>query len=100
MTARNNSFDEQAVLHELKQFLPALSPGKTFTYRNPLEGFQEQTFDDALRHASEMLGYRTTLSLEEYRSLYNSKRVKPGVLEKVLVEKKALPIHLNGRTRC
>lgn len=88
MTARNNSFDEQAVLHELKQFLPALSPGKTFTYRNPLEGFQEQTFDDALRHASEMLGYRTTLSLEEYRSLYNSKRVKPGVLEKVLVEKK------------
>ncbi|MDR6804198.1 uncharacterized protein YbcC (UPF0753/DUF2309 family) [Dyadobacter sp. BE34] len=88
MTARNNSFDELAVLHELKRFLPALSPGRTFTHRNPLEAFQHLHFHDALRHASEMLGYQTSLSLEEYRSLYNSKRVKPDVLEKVLVEKK------------
>jgi uncharacterized protein YbcC (UPF0753/DUF2309 family) len=88
MTAPDNSFDEQAVLHELKQFLPALSPGRTFTYRNPLEAFQELHFHDALRHASEMLGYRTSLSLEEYRSYYNSKKVKPGILERVLVEKK------------
>lgn len=88
MTARNNSFDEQAVLHELKQFLPALSPGRTFTHRNPLQAFQELNFHDALRHASEMLGYATSLSLEEYRSYYNSKKVKPGILEKVLVEKK------------
>lgn len=88
MTARNNSFDEHAVLHELKQFLPALSPGRTFTHRNPLQAFQHLGFHDALRHAYEMLGCHTSLSLEEYRSLYNSKRVKPGVLEKVLVEKK------------
>lgn len=88
MTARNNSFDEHAVLHELKRFLPALSPGRAFTHRNPLEGFQDLHFHDALRQASEMLGYQTYLSLEEYRSFYNSKRVKPGVLEKVLVEKK------------
>ena len=88
MTARNNSFDEQAVLHELCQILPALSPGRTFTYRNPLQAFQELNFHDALRHASEMLGYGTSLSLEEYRSYYNSKKVKPGILEKVLVEKK------------
>lgn len=88
MTARNNSFDEHAVLHELKRFLPALSPGRAFTHRNPLEAFQHLHFHDALRHASEMLGYQTSLSLEEYRSFYNSKRVKPDVLEKVLVEKK------------
>lgn len=88
MTARNNSFDEHTVLHELKLFLPALSPGRTFTYRNPLQAFQEHNFHDAVRLASEMLGYRTSLSLEKYRSLYNSKRVKPGVLEKVLVERK------------
>ncbi|MBO9613646.1 MAG: DUF2309 family protein [Dyadobacter sp.] len=88
MTARNNSFDEHAVLHALKQFLPALSPGRTFTYRNPLEAFQSLNFHDALRHASEMLGYHTSLSMEEYRSYYNSKKVKPGVLERVLVEKK------------
>jgi uncharacterized protein YbcC (UPF0753/DUF2309 family) len=88
MTARNNSFDEHTVLHELKQFLPALSPGRKFTYLNPLRAFQGQNFYDALRQASEMLGYRTSLSLEEYRSLYNSKKVKPDVLEKVLVEKK------------
>lgn len=88
MTARNNSFDEHVVLHELRQFLPALLPGRAFTRRNPLEAFQDFHFHDALRHASEMLGYKTSLSLEEYRSLYNSKRVKPDVLEKVLVEKK------------
>lgn len=88
MTARDNSFDEHAVLHELKRFLPALSPGRVLTHRNPLEAFQGLHFHDALRHASEMLGYQTSLSLEEYRSLYNSKRVKPDVLEKVLVEKK------------
>lgn len=88
MTARNNSFDEHAVLHELKQYLPALSPGRTFTHRNPLLAFQHLHFQDALRYASEMLGYATSLSLEEYRSFYNSKKVKPGVLEKVLVEKK------------
>jgi len=88
MTARNNPFDEHAVLHELKQFLPALVPGRTFTHRNPLQAFQHLEFHDALRQASGMLGYRTSLSLEEYRSLYNSKKVKPGVLEKVLVEKK------------
>ncbi|HWV33521.1 MAG TPA: putative inorganic carbon transporter subunit DabA [Dyadobacter sp.] len=88
MTARNNSFDEHAVLHELKRFLPALSPGRVLTQRNPLEAFQDFHFHDALRHASEMLGYQTSLPLEEYRSLYNSKRVKPDVLEKVLVEKK------------
>lgn len=88
MTARNNSFDEHAVLHELKQYLPALSPGRTFTHRNPLQAFQHLNFHDALRHASEMLGYGTSISLEEYRSFYNSKKVKPGVLEKVLVEKK------------
>ncbi|MGG7666461.1 putative inorganic carbon transporter subunit DabA [Dyadobacter sp. BHUBP1] len=88
MTARNNSFDEHAVLHELKRFLPALSPGRVLTHRNPLGAFQGLHFHDALRHASEMLGYQTWLSLEEYRSLYNSKRVKADVLEKVLVEKK------------
>lgn len=90
MTARNNSFDEHTVLQELKQFLPALSSGRRFTYLNPLRAFQEQNFYDALRQASEMLGYRTSLSLEEYRSLYNSKKVKPDVLEKVLVEKKGV----------
>lgn len=88
MTARNNAFDEHTVLHELRQFLPALSPGRILTYENPLRAFQEQNFFDALRQASEMLGYHTSLSLEEYRSLYNSKKVKPDVLERVLVEKK------------
>ncbi len=88
MTARNNSFDEQAVLHELRHYLPALSPGSAFTFRNPLQAFQDRNFHEALRQASAMLGYHTMLSLEEYRSFYNSKRVNPGVLEKVLVEKK------------
>lgn len=88
MTVPNNSFDEQTVLHELKHFLPVLSPGRAFTYQNPLRAFQGQNFFDAVRQASEMLGYRALLSLEEYRSFYNSKRVKPDVLERVLVEKK------------
>ncbi|MCF0075047.1 Na-translocating system protein MpsB [Dyadobacter sp. CY261] len=88
MTARNSSFDEQLVLHELKHFLRGLSQPGAFDYSNPLHAFQGHHFHDALRCASEILGYQTTVSMEGYRSLYNAKRVKPEILEKVLIEKK------------
>lgn len=88
MTTRNDSFDEHAVLRELKHFLPAMEPWGQLTYRNPLQGFQEQTFHDALLNAYEMTGMQTRLSLEEYRSFYNAKRVKPEVLERIIVERK------------
>ncbi|WP_019942623.1 putative inorganic carbon transporter subunit DabA [Dyadobacter beijingensis] len=88
MTARKSAFDEETVLHELKRFLPAMSPSRTFTYQNPLRGFQDRKFHDAAREANEILGIGTTLLPEEYRAFYNSKRVKPDILEKVVLKKK------------
>lgn len=88
VTARNNPFEEHAVLDELKQFLPELSPAGKANHRNPLVAFQHLHFYDALHQAAGMLGTPTTLSLEAYRSLYNAKKVKPEILEKVLVKRK------------
>ena len=88
MKAHNNSFDEHDVLHELKHFLPAQAPLKDFIHHNTLHAFQTLKFPDGIRKAKEMLGYKVSLSLEEYRSLYNSKRITPDILEKVILEKK------------
>ena len=88
MKAHNDSFDEHEVLHELKHFLPAQAPLKDFIHHNTLHAFQDLKFFDGIRKAKEIFGYKVSLSLEEYRSLYNSKRITPDILEKILLEKK------------
>ena len=72
MKTNHSSFNEHDVLHELKHFLPAQSPLKDFIHHNTLHAFQTSKFYDATRNASGILGYRVSLSLLEYRSLYNS----------------------------
>ena len=88
MKAHNDSFDEHEVLHELKHFLPAQAPLKDFIHHNTLHAFQDLKFYDGIRKAKEILGYKVSLALEEYRSLYNAKRITPDILEKILLEKK------------
>ena len=84
----NNSFNEHEVIHALKHFLPAQAPLKDFIHHNTLHAFQKQPFDVALRNASGIFGYKVTLSMQEYRDLYNGQRVNPAVLDKVIREKK------------
>lgn len=82
------SFDEHAVLHELKHFLPAQGPLKDFIHHNTLHAFQNLPFHEAIRHAREKFGYRVSLSLDEYRTLYSLGRIRPDVLEMVVKTRK------------
>ncbi|MFN3490543.1 MAG: putative inorganic carbon transporter subunit DabA, partial [Emticicia sp.] len=81
-------FDEHELLHELKHFLPAQAPLKDFVHHNTLHAFQDQKFYDAIRRASKIFGYKVSLSLEEYRSLYSSEQINHDVLERAIAERK------------
>ena len=82
------TFDDHAVIHELKHFLPAQAPLKDFIHHNTLHAFQHLKFHHALRNASEILGHSVTLSLDEFRSLYDSKRIREDILERIIGERK------------
>jgi uncharacterized protein YbcC (UPF0753/DUF2309 family) len=88
MKQHDSSFDEHAVIHDLKHFLPAQNPLKDFVHHNTLHGFQNLKFYDGVIRASEIFGYSVSFSLDEYRSLYQSGNIREDVLEKVIVERK------------
>jgi len=86
----SSSFHEHEVLHDLKHYLPAQAPLKDFIHHNTLHAFQNLKFFDALRNASEIFGYKVSLSLNEYRGLYNSKRIREDVLLKIISDRKGV----------
>ena len=88
MKTQNSSFNEHEVLHELKHYLPAQAPLKDFIHHNTLHAFQNLKFDQAIYSASEILGYRVSLSLVEYRALYNSQRIREDILERIIAQRK------------
>ncbi len=73
----NNGFKEHELIHDLKHYLPAQAPLKDFIHHNTLHAFQNLKWDNAIRKAEKMFGYKVSLSLEEYRTLYNSRKIKP-----------------------
>ncbi|AFK02335.1 UPF0753 protein [Emticicia oligotrophica DSM 17448] len=81
-------FDEHELLHELKHFLPAQAPLKDFVHHNTLHAFQDTKFYDAIRRASKLFGYKTSLSLEEYRALFEQEKINPDILERAIIQKK------------
>ena len=87
MKTNNSSFDENQVLHRLKHYLPDQAPLKDFIHHNSLHAFQHLKFHTALHTASEIFGYKTSFSLEEYRSLYHSNKIRKDILEKIISEK-------------
>ena len=84
----SSSFDEHHVLHELKHYLPAQAPLKDFIHHNTLHAFQNLKWDTAIRKAEKMFGYTVSLSLNEYRDLYKTRRITYKNLERVIIEKK------------
>ena len=92
MKNQNSSFDEQEVLHELKHYLPAQAPLKDFIHHNTLHAFQHLKFDQAIYSASEILGYRVSLSLVEYRLLYDTQKIREDILERIIVQRKGLAL--------
>jgi hypothetical protein len=84
----NKTFDLKEVLHELKHYLPAQAALKDFVHHNTLHAFQHMKFNDALRNASKIFGYKTYLSLKEFRDLHTGGKISDKVLDKVIIENK------------
>lgn len=84
----NTNFDEHHVLHELKHFLPAQAPLKDFVHHNTLHAFQNLKFEEALKNASAIFGYKTSLQLKEYRELYTTGRIRKDILQRIISQKK------------
>ena len=88
MKNNQSNFNEHEVLHELKHFLPAQAPLKDFIHHNTLHSFQNLKFYDALHQAAKIFGFKTTLSLNDYRNLHKNGRIDTEVLERIIEGKK------------
>ena len=80
-------FDEYEALHKLKHYLPAQASLKDFIHHNTLHGFQNLKFYKGIIYASELIGSNISHSIEEFRKLYKSQRIKDDILEKVIEER-------------
>lgn len=85
---QHSAFHEHDVIHRLKHFLPAQAPLKDFIHHNTLHAFQNLKFEDALRNGAGIFGYKTSLSLTEYRRLYREGKIKQQVIEKIIADRK------------
>ena len=88
MKVKNTTFAVGDVIHDLKHYLPAQAPLKDFIHHNTLHAFQDLYFFDGLRKASEIFGYKVSLTLDEYRERYASGQIRNEVLEQRIVERK------------
>lgn len=81
-------FDEDNVLHKLAHYLPAQNPLKDFVHHNTLHAFQDKPFFEALQEASELFGYKTFLSLYDFRKLYTEGTIDKNILLSILSKRK------------
>ncbi len=88
METKHSAFDEHHVLHELKHHLPAQAPLKDFIHHNTLHSFQQLPFHKGIRRASEILGYKVSLTVPEFRNLYKEGKIREDVLDRIITERK------------
>lgn len=86
--AKTAVFNEHEALHDLKHYLPEQAALKDFIHQNTLQAFQKMKFYDGLRNASQILGHKVSLSIEEYRDLFKKGKISEKILEQVIKEKK------------
>lgn len=84
MKKETHAFNEHEVLHKLRHFLPTQAPLKDFIHHNTLHAFQELDFHKALQTAAEVFGYKTYLSLNEFRLLYREGTITNEALDVAL----------------
>lgn len=88
MELKSISFDEQVTLHKLQHYLPSQASLKDFVHHNTLHAFQHLKFHTALSTASPLFGYKTYLSLDEFRNYFRSGKIREDVLDHILTERK------------
>lgn len=85
MENRTIVFDEHLVLRNLSHYLPKQASLKDFVHHNTLHAFQHKRFHDALNRASKIFGYKTYLSLEEFRRFYATGKIRKNVFESIVL---------------
>jgi uncharacterized protein len=80
MHQRETAFDEDHVIHLLQHYLPAQAPLKDFVHHNTLHAFQDEKFEIAIRNASKIFGFKTSLSILEFRELYKVGKIQEDAL--------------------
>jgi uncharacterized protein YbcC (UPF0753/DUF2309 family) len=93
MNTQNSVFNEHTVLHDLKHYLPAQAPLKDFIHHNTLHAFQHLKFYEATANAREIFGYKVSLTLNDYRNLYQQGRIRQDILDRILIERKGMAHH-------
>lgn len=78
----------EEIISDLKYYLPAQAPLKDFIHHNTLHAFQHLKFNQAIRHAAEIFGYKVSLSITEYRAMFESKRIREDVLDYIICSEK------------
>lgn len=86
----NDCFDIQKTIHDLKHYLPSQTPLKDFVHHNSLHAFQEYNFYEGIFKARDIFGFNVTLNINEFRNLYNDKRINESVLNRIVTEKKGI----------
>lgn len=81
-------FNESHLLHELKHYLPTQTPLKDFIHHNSLHAFQSKKFYDAIFKSSKIFGFQVTMSLSDFRKLYETGRIRPEILETCISNRK------------
>jgi len=84
-----NQFDAAKCLKNLSHYLPAQLPLKDFVHHNTLHAFQNKPFFEALQQNHDIFGYKTALSLNEYRTLYHNDKITEEVLDWVIENTKS-----------
>ena len=88
MKTHTVGFDEHEVLHHLTHYLPAQNPLKDFVHHNTLHAFQSKKFHDALLEASTVFGYKTYLSIADFRQRFANKEINETVLDAIITKAK------------
>lgn len=84
----NESFEIEKCIKNLKHYLPSQNPLKDFIHHNTLHAFQHYNFHKGLEKASKIFGYKTYLSLSEYRKLFNDNKINHQIFTSIIKEKK------------
>jgi len=84
----NHSFIEADTLHKLKHYLPAQAPLKDFVHHNTLHAFQHLPFFTCAKKAATLFGYKTALSIQEFRKLYKEQRISKAMLKRAITQHK------------
>jgi uncharacterized protein YbcC (UPF0753/DUF2309 family) len=81
-------FDLDQTLHDLAHYLPAQSPLKDFIHHNTLHAFQDLTFFEGVSFARILFGYKTLLSLNEFKALFENGLIKSEQIDRVIKDMK------------